>query len=55
MKYARQAVDEFFETPIGIAEDLAHTFADGLEQLFRDYTTFVASCGMNHLFKIYLC
>ncbi|KAK1362579.1 DUF810 domain-containing protein [Heracleum sosnowskyi] len=45
MKHAKQALDEFLEIPVGIAEDLAHAFAQGLEELFRDYTTFVSSCG----------
>lgn len=38
-------MDEFFEIPIGITEDLVQDLADGLENLFQDYTTFVASCG----------
>ncbi|XP_074381680.1 protein unc-13 homolog [Apium graveolens] len=45
MKHAKQALDEFLEIPVSIAEDLAHSFAHGLEELFRDYTTFVSSCG----------
>ncbi|PON94817.1 hypothetical protein TorRG33x02_093300 [Trema orientale] len=44
-KLAKEAVDEFFEIPIGITEDLVQDLADGLENLFQDYTTFVASCG----------
>ncbi|ESQ36478.1 hypothetical protein EUTSA_v10006651mg [Eutrema salsugineum] len=45
MKLANDAIDEFFEIPIGITEDLVYDFAEGLEQLFQEYTTFVASCG----------
>ncbi|XP_010522465.1 PREDICTED: uncharacterized protein LOC104801075 [Tarenaya hassleriana] len=45
MKLAKDTVDEFFEVPIGITEDLVHDLAEGLEQLFQEYTTFVASCG----------
>ncbi|KAL0703280.1 hypothetical protein Bca4012_069705 [Brassica carinata] len=45
MKLANDAIAEFFEVPIGITEDLVHDLAEGLEQLFQEYTTFVASCG----------
>lgn len=45
MRHAKDAVDAFFEIPIGISEDIVRDFADGLEHLFREYTTFVASCG----------
>lgn len=59
MKYAKQALDDFFEIPICIAEDLAHNFADGLEHLFLEYTTFASSCGMNQhplsIFCFHLC
>ncbi|XP_052207342.1 protein unc-13 homolog [Diospyros lotus] len=45
MKHAKETVDAFLEIPLGISEELVHDLADGLENLFRDYTTFVASCG----------
>ncbi|GAB2294352.1 hypothetical protein Dimus_028560 [Dionaea muscipula] len=45
MKLAKETVDEFFELPIGISEDLVQDLVDGLERIVRDYTTFVASCG----------
>ncbi|GAB2245483.1 hypothetical protein Droror1_Dr00000976 [Drosera rotundifolia] len=45
MKLAKETVDEFFELPIGISEDLVQDLADGLERIVREYTTFVASCG----------
>lgn len=40
---------DFFEIPIGITDDLILDLAEGLEQLFQEYTTFVASCGERHL------
>uniref|UniRef100_A0A803Q4I6 MHD1 domain-containing protein n=1 Tax=Cannabis sativa TaxID=3483 RepID=A0A803Q4I6_CANSA len=43
-RLAKETVEEFFEIPIGITEDLVQDLADGLENLFQDYTTFVASC-----------
>ncbi|KAH7573192.1 hypothetical protein ACOSP7_006656 [Xanthoceras sorbifolium] len=45
MKLAKETVDDFFEIPIGISDDLVHDLADGLQLLFREYTTFVGSCG----------
>ncbi|KAL5542331.1 hypothetical protein UlMin_010041 [Ulmus minor] len=44
-KLAKEAVDDFFEIPIGITEDLVQDLAEGLERLFQDYTIFVSSCG----------
>jgi len=49
MKLAKDTIDEFFEIPIGITEDLVHDIAEGLEQLFQEYTTFVASCGKQNI------
>ncbi|OMO95381.1 hypothetical protein COLO4_15936 [Corchorus olitorius] len=45
MKLSKEIVSDFFEIPIGVTDDLVHDLADGLEQLFQEYTTFVASCG----------
>lgn len=45
MKTAKETVDDFFEIPIGINDELVRDLADGLQQLFRDYTAFVGSCG----------
>ncbi|KAJ0034267.1 hypothetical protein Pint_25132 [Pistacia integerrima] len=45
MKMAEEIVDDFFDIPIGITDDLVYDLADGLQLLFREYTTFVASCG----------
>lgn len=53
MKLAKETVDDFFEIPTGITEDLVLDLVDGLEVLFQDYASFVASCGKNFLF-IYL-
>ncbi|KAE8735981.1 hypothetical protein F3Y22_tig00000218pilonHSYRG00100 [Hibiscus syriacus] len=40
-----QMVKDFFDIPIGITDDLISDLAQGLEQIFQEYTTFVASCG----------
>ncbi|XP_020688603.1 protein unc-13 homolog [Dendrobium catenatum] len=45
MKLAKVTVDEFFEIPVAAREELVQELADGLENLFQDYTSFVASCG----------
>ncbi|XP_047319863.1 protein unc-13 homolog [Impatiens glandulifera] len=45
MKTAKEAVEDFFELPIGISDDLVRNFADALDNLFRDYIAFVANCG----------
>jgi len=45
MKLATITVEEFFQVPIAITEDLVQDLADGLENLFNDYMKFVASCG----------
>ncbi|KAG0454227.1 hypothetical protein HPP92_025531 [Vanilla planifolia] len=45
MKLAKVTVDEFFEIPVSAREELVQELADGLETIFQDYTTFVASCG----------
>ncbi|KAF8388264.1 hypothetical protein HHK36_026930 [Tetracentron sinense] len=48
MKLAKETVNDFFEIPIGNFDDLAQDLADGLELLFQEYTSFVASCGVLH-------
>ena len=53
MTHAKETMNAFFKIPLGMSEDLVHDISDGLEHLFRDYTTFVASCGKNHL-KMFL-
>lgn len=54
MKLAKETADNFFEIPIGITEDLVLDLADGLETHFKEYASFVASCGKNILFIIIL-
>ncbi|KAL3507581.1 hypothetical protein ACH5RR_032963 [Cinchona calisaya] len=45
MKHVKESLDSFLQTPVNITEDLVPDLIDGLEHLFRDYITFVASCG----------
>ncbi|CAL0316731.1 unnamed protein product [Lupinus luteus] len=45
MKLAAATVEECFQVPIAITEDLVQVLADGLEILFQDYIMFVAACG----------
>ncbi|KAK1591234.1 hypothetical protein Q3G72_004388 [Acer saccharum] len=52
MKLAKETVDDFFEIPIGISDDLVRDLADGLQILFREYTAFVGSCGENHFYLL---
>ncbi|KAL9225166.1 hypothetical protein vseg_001118 [Gypsophila vaccaria] len=45
MKTAKQTIDDFFEIPVGLSDDLVQDLADGLERIIREYSSFVASCG----------
>ncbi|KAJ9558801.1 hypothetical protein OSB04_013415 [Centaurea solstitialis] len=45
MKQMKDAIESFFDIPIGVSEDLVREFADAIEQILQDYTNFVASCG----------
>ncbi|XP_058752647.1 protein unc-13 homolog [Vicia villosa] len=45
MKSAKTTVDEFFQIPIGITDELVQELADGLESLIQEYVMFVAACG----------
>ncbi|KAL6535200.1 hypothetical protein OROMI_026574 [Orobanche minor] len=45
VSFAKEAVDDYFEIPVNISENLFYDFVDGLENIFRDYIAFVASCG----------
>ncbi|VFQ85425.1 unnamed protein product [Cuscuta campestris] len=45
MKQGKEAVDSFFELPVSITNDLVHNLAEGLEQVFCEYISFVESCG----------
>jgi hypothetical protein len=45
MNLAKKIVQEFFQIPIAITEDLVQELADGLHKLFKEYTMFIAACG----------
>nr|XP_017253867.1 PREDICTED: uncharacterized protein LOC108223910 isoform X1 [Daucus carota subsp. sativus] len=45
VKHTKIALDEFFEIPIPVPEDLVNDIAEGLENLLQEYTKFVSSCG----------
>ncbi|KAK3153903.1 hypothetical protein QOZ80_2BG0183020 [Eleusine coracana subsp. coracana] len=45
MKLARATVDEFAEIPASAKDEVVHDLVDGLESIFQDYISFVASCG----------
>nr|CAB3499415.1 unnamed protein product [Digitaria exilis] len=45
MKLARFTIDEFSEIPASAKEEVVHDLVDGLEAIFHDYISFVASCG----------
>ncbi|KAJ8547202.1 hypothetical protein K7X08_010788 [Anisodus acutangulus] len=45
MRHAKEAVDNFFEIPMVMSDDLVGDLADGFEHLFKEYVTFVTSCG----------
>ncbi|KAL4283260.1 hypothetical protein GQ457_16G030030 [Hibiscus cannabinus] len=45
MNLIKETVNEFFQVPVGITEDLILDLAEGLEQVIQEYVTFVASCG----------
>ena len=51
IKIAKQTIDDFFEIPIGLSDDLVQDLADGLERVIREYSGFVAACGKT--FKYY--
>ncbi|XP_020221748.1 protein unc-13 homolog [Cajanus cajan] len=46
MNLSKKIVQEFFQIPIPITEDLVQELADGLQKIFRDYVMFVAACGL---------
>ncbi|CBI23691.3 unnamed protein product, partial [Vitis vinifera] len=54
MKLAKETVEDFFEIPIGISDDLVHNLAERLEAIFQEYTTFVASCGTKQSYVLQL-
>ncbi|XP_065872016.1 protein unc-13 homolog [Euphorbia lathyris] len=45
MKLAKETVEEFFQIPVGVTDDLVYDLAEGLEHLFQEYINFVESCG----------
>lgn len=53
MKVAKETVEEFFEIPIGVTEELVRDLSAGLERIFQDYITFVASCGNSFICHYY--
>ena len=48
MAIAKQTIDDFFEIPLGLSEDLVQDLADGLERVIREYSSFVAACGKRY-------
>ncbi|KAL4375681.1 hypothetical protein HN51_009649 [Arachis hypogaea] len=46
MNLAKIIVQEFFLLPVPITEDLVQELATGLQNLFKEYTMFVAACGL---------
>jgi hypothetical protein len=45
MNLAKKIVQEFFQIPVAITEDLVQELVDGLHKIFREYTMFIATCG----------
>ncbi|CAI9776015.1 unnamed protein product [Fraxinus pennsylvanica] len=45
IKFSKETVENFFEIPVNKSENLIFDLADGLEHIFKEYITFVASCG----------
>ncbi|KAK9082847.1 hypothetical protein Scep_029318 [Stephania cephalantha] len=48
MRMARETVEELFEIPVGICHELVMDLVAGLELVFQDYISFIASCDGNH-------
>ncbi|KAK1267198.1 hypothetical protein QJS04_geneDACA000034 [Acorus gramineus] len=42
---AKETVEDFFEIPVNMRDDLVQVLADGWEAIVQEYTSFVASCG----------
>nr|XP_043611336.1 protein unc-13 homolog [Erigeron canadensis] len=45
VKQSKDAIDSFFNIPIGVSEDLVHEFVDAIEHILQDYINLAASCG----------
>ncbi|XP_047310108.1 protein unc-13 homolog [Impatiens glandulifera] len=45
MTLVKDDINDLFEIPLGVSENLVHKFANDFDQIFCDYISFVASCG----------
>ncbi|XP_057783530.1 protein unc-13 homolog [Salvia miltiorrhiza] len=45
VSFAKEAIENFFDIPITITESSFHYLIEGLQNIFREYIAFVASCG----------
>ncbi|CAN6486171.1 unnamed protein product [Victoria cruziana] len=45
VRLAKETVDQFFEMPVNVTDDLVQHLADGLDTQFQGYIAFVSSCG----------
>lgn len=52
MRHAKETVETFFEIPMAISDDLVGDLADGFKHLFKEYVTFVTSCGKKQFIKL---
>ncbi|CAJ1953203.1 unnamed protein product [Sphenostylis stenocarpa] len=46
MTLAKKFVQEFFQIPISITEDLVQELVEALQKVFREYIMFIAACGL---------
>ncbi|KAL8262813.1 hypothetical protein R6Q59_024162 [Mikania micrantha] len=47
MRQTKEAIESFFNNPIGVSEDLLREFTYVIEHVIQDYIAFAASCGKN--------
>lgn len=45
VSFVKEVVNNFFQIPVNVSQNQVCDLVEGLEQLFRDYVTFAASCG----------
>jgi len=45
MKLAKATIDEFFGIPVTARDGMVQDLADGLDAIFQEYISFLASCG----------
>jgi len=45
MKLAKATIDEFFGIPVTARDGMIQDLADGLDAIFQEYISFLASCG----------